>query len=243
MTDNQINVEELTVAQSREMTYKFLASVLFKELTADFLAAAAENPPVTEGVLGEYFASLKDKDIAAERTENAVKYAKLLLNASANPVIPYESPYTCNERILKQGAWMDVKKTFAINGFKLADGVGLPEDHISFELEFMAHMCRREQELLEACDVAGLGANRAEQRVFLTDHLLVWAGSFCDDLAWKSQGGFYAGVAETLNSFMAFEIEDFDIKEDEIKYPKLSDEDPSLVRTKAEKRWNIGLEE
>ena len=31
------------------------------------------------------------------RSENAVKYAKLLLNASSNPVIPYESPHTSPE--------------------------------------------------------------------------------------------------------------------------------------------------
>lgn len=230
MSENQIDVQGLSVAQSREMTYRFLASVLFKEITVDFLEAAAENPPVNEGILGEYFASLKGADFESERSENAVKFAKLMLNASANPVIPFESPYTSCEHIMKQDSWVDVKSTFARNGFKLIDGIGLPEDHISFELEFMAHMCKREQDLLEACDATGLVANRAVQRTFLTDHLLVWGPSFCDDLAWKSQGGFYAGVAETLMQFLDFEMEDFDIKEDEIKYPDFGDEDEELVR-------------
>ncbi len=223
MVGNQIDVQELSIAQSREATYRFLSSVLFKEVTAEFWAASAENPPVSSGVLGEYFASLKGADIEAVRSENAIKYAKLLLGASSNPVIPYESPYTSPEHIMKQKSWAQVKAIFAGNGFALDESLGLPEDHISFELEFMAHMCRREQDLLERLDAVGLAANRATQRCFLTDHLLAWTGAFCDDLAWKSQGGFYAGIAEVLNQFMAFEIEEFEIKDEEIKYPRFEE--------------------
>ena len=219
MVDKQIDAQELSVAQSREATYRFLSSVLFKEVTAEFWAAAAENPPVSEGVLGEYFESLRGADIEAVRSENAVKYAKLLLGASSNPVIPYESPYTSPEHIMRQESWSQVKTTFAVNGFVLDESLNVPEDHISFELEFMAHMCRREQQLIDSLDAVGLASNRAAQRAFLTDHLLAWAGAFCDDLAWKSRGGFYAGVAEVLNQLMAFEIEEFDIEDSEIKYP------------------------
>lgn len=224
MTDQRIDAQDLSVAQSREATYRFLSSVLFKEMTADFWAAAAENPPIQEGVLGEYFASLKDADIEAVRSENAVKHAKLLLSASSNPVIPYESPYTSPEHIMRQESWSQVKATFATNGFKLDESLGLPEDHISFELEFMAHMCRREQDLIDAYDAIALAANRATQRAFLTDHLLAWVGAFCDELAWKSQGGFYAGIAEVLNQFMAFEIEEFEIEDEEIKYPRFEED-------------------
>ncbi len=87
----------------------------------------------------------------------------------------------------------------------------------------MALMCKREQELLDSCDATGLTSNRAVQRAFLTDHLLTWVDAFCDDLTWKSRGGFYVGIAETLKQFMTFEMEEFDISNDEIKYPKLED--------------------
>lgn len=224
MIDGQTNAQELSIAQSRESTYRFLSSVLFQEMTAEFWAAAAQNPPISEGVLGEYLTSLNGADIEAVRSENAVKYAKLLLNASSNPVIPYESPYTSPEHIMRQQSWGQVKAVFASNGFTLDESLNLPEDHISFELEFMALMCKREQELLDSCDAIGLASNRSVQRAFLTDHLLAWAGAFCDDLAWKSKGGFYAGIAETLNQFMAFEMEEFGISDEEIKYPKFEDD-------------------
>lgn len=223
MVDDQMNAQEPSVAQSRESTYRFLSSALIREMTAEFWAAVAQNPPVTEGALGEYLASLKGADVEAVRSENAVKYAKLLLNASSNPVIPYESPHTSPEHIMRQRSWTQVKAVFASNGFALDECLNLPEDHISFELEFMALMCKREQELLDSCDATGLASNRAVQRAFLTDHLLTWVDAFCDDLTWKSRGGFYAGIAETLKQFMTFEMEEIDISNDEIKYPKLED--------------------
>lgn len=223
MVDDPTNAQELSVARSRESTYRFLSSALITEMTAEFWAAVAQNPPVSEGVLGEYLASLKGADVEAVRSENAVKYAKLLLGASSNPAIPYESPHTSPEHIMRQESWSQVKAIFASSGFTLDESLRLPEDHISFELEFMAVMCKREQELIDSCDAVGLASNRAVQRSFLTDHLLTWVGAFCDDLAWKSRGGFYAGIAETLKQFMAFETEEFDIADEEIKYPKFED--------------------
>ena len=48
MVDDQMNAQEPSVAQSRESTYRFLSSALIREMTAEFWAAVAQNPPVTE---------------------------------------------------------------------------------------------------------------------------------------------------------------------------------------------------
>ncbi len=62
-------------------------------MTAEFWAAVAQNPPSPKALWGNTSSPLKGADVEAVRSENAVKYAKLLLNASSNPVIPYESPH------------------------------------------------------------------------------------------------------------------------------------------------------
>ena len=59
MVDDQMNAQEPSVAQSRESTYRFLSSALIREMTAEFWAAVAQNPPVTEGALGNTSSPLK----------------------------------------------------------------------------------------------------------------------------------------------------------------------------------------
>lgn len=81
-------------AEARELTYSFLSHLFLEEVSEDFLARLAEEPPSLEGELGRYAAGLAGVDLAAARTEAAAEFAALLLNMSADPVFPYESVYT-----------------------------------------------------------------------------------------------------------------------------------------------------
>ena len=58
---------------------------------------------------------------------------------------PYESVYTSSKKIVMQEAWENVKKIYSQNGFSLEDGSSdILEDHIAVELEFMAHLCEKD---------------------------------------------------------------------------------------------------
>ncbi|WP_241159157.1 TorD/DmsD family molecular chaperone [Adlercreutzia sp. ZJ141] len=198
-----------TAAESRAATYRFLSALLLNEVTSDFLKAAATQPPVTDGTLGAYFASLSTANIEQARIDAAAEFAALLLNMSPNPVAVYESVYTSPEHLMMQEARDGVLAAYRAEGFAVGKSQNLPEDHISFELEFMALLCEREEACMSTLDAAGAGHSRAVQKAFLTDHLLRWAPILAADLASKARSNLYRGLAETLSQFLEFEREEF----------------------------------
>lgn len=214
--DSASEAAEEQVSRQRELSYRFLSAMLLDELTAEFLQAAAACPPVTEGRLGNYFCSLPAGDAAGieqARIDAAAEFAALLLNMSAAPVAVYESVYTSPEHLMMQEARDQVLALYRAEGFRVDGWRHLPEDHLGFELEFMACLCARESQLAANLDAAGLGRCRLAQRTFLADHLLTWVFDFCKDLDSKARSPLYAGVAETLARFMEFEREEFGIGE------------------------------
>lgn len=197
-------------ARDRALTYRLFSTLLAKEASVEFLRAASLNPPIEQGELGDYFASLEAKGLEDARGEAASEFAALLLNMSANPVITYESVYTSDEGLMMQDARDAVVAQYRACGFALDKSTALPEDHVSFELEFMALLCEREAACEQALDAAELGRVRAREKRFLEDHILVWVPDFCHDLHAKARCGLYRGIAQALLQFLAFEREEFD---------------------------------
>ena len=89
----------------------------------------------------------------------AVDFARVFLGAGSAEgcaAFPYESVYTSPKRLVMQDAWERVKSLYAAHGVRIdTDSSELMEDHIAYELAYMALLCRE-------------GAERAEQRELLT---------------------------------------------------------------------------
>lgn len=194
-----------TEAETRALTYSFLSHAFLEEVTIGFLEQLAAHPPVLEGELSRFAAELPSADLATVRTDVVADFSALFLGMSANPVSPYESVYTSSKRIMMQEARDQVVETYRAEGFRRSNGVNLPEDHIGFELEFMACLCRKEAAALAAADAAAAGAAFIAQQAFLSDHLLAWVPQFCDDVKRHARTGFFRGLAETMQEFLAFE--------------------------------------
>ena len=195
-------------AEARELTYSFLSHLFLEEVSEDFLARLAEEPPSLEGELGRYAAGLAGANLAAARTEAAAEFAALLLNMSADPVFPYESVYTSAEHLLMQRSRDEVLAAYRAQGFERSGDLNVPEDHAGIELAFMARLCRKEADALAAGDEVGAEAARETQRVFLRDHVLAWFPQLCADLEKRAKRGLYRGLAETVRQFLAFEREE-----------------------------------
>lgn len=194
-----------TEAEARALTYSFLSHAFLEEVTIGFLEQLAAHPPVLEGELSRFVAELSSTDLATVRADVVADFSALFLGMSANPVSPYESVYTSSKRIMMQEARDQVVETYRAEGFRRSNEVNLPEDHIGFELEFMACLCRKEAAASAAADASTAGAALNAQRVFLSDHLLTWAPRFCDDVKLHARTGFFRGLAETMQEFLAFE--------------------------------------
>jgi len=203
--------EQREYLEARRDTYLFLSNVFLREVPTSFLENLAANAETYEGLMGEYALSLREADLEKERLEVGAVFAKLLLSMSANPVTPYESVYLSGLHLLMQESRDQVVAFYQANGFKCVKEVRLPEDHVGIEFEFMAALCQKEIDALEACDAIAAGVAREAQKAFVRDHLVKWVPQLCDDILVRVKSGFYAGIAETTKQFLELEAEEFEL--------------------------------
>lgn len=186
-------------------TYRFLSQAFFKELTEDAIdeLARAEWPEDTgNAALDEGYALIRRYfafGVPDRRTQLAVEYARVFLAAGVfskekRTAIPYESVFTSEEHTMMGASRDDVVRLFREDGFAVASSLHEPEDHVSFELEYLQMMCGNAAGLAEAGDKAGLARNLRRQVSFVECHLLNWLpllAGVADDYATLT---FYPGL-------------------------------------------------
>lgn len=95
--------------------------------------------------------------------------------------------------------------------FYLGEELGLPadnttpEDHLSFEFQFMAKLIERASAALDAGDEARYAELCAKQRTFFDEHLVNWVPRLCADVRAYAQTAFYRGVADITEGFLQLE--------------------------------------
>lgn len=186
-------------------TYRFLSQMMFKELTDGAIEAVAAiafptetgNASLDEGyrLVRRYF----NFSAADRRTQLACEYARVFLAAgvfekSDKTAIPYESVFTSSERIMMQESRDDVVRWFARDGFQVDPKLHEPEDHLAFELEYLAVMNERAAALAAANDPAGLRANLARQYSFIDRHILNWVPDLAEAARGFAKLAFYPGM-------------------------------------------------
>lgn len=186
-------------------TYRFLAQAFYKELNdeaIDVLVGSewpegTGNAHLDEGyaLLRRYFAF----GVPDRRQQLAVEYARIFLAAGVYTketrcAIPYESVYTSEEHIMMQESRDDVVVRFREDGFQVDPSLHEPEDHLSFELEYLQVMSERALELAGRGDEAGLRRNMERQREFIELHLLNWLPTLREVAAKFATLPFYTGL-------------------------------------------------
>jgi len=135
--------------------------------------------------------------------ELAADYASLFLGIGNHPAHPYESVYLSREKIAMREPWCEVMNIYCQEGLAKKDSVKEPEDHIAYELEFMAHICQKVVEQVERSDNKEVTRLLKTQKDFLENHLLLWLPTFCDDVVNGSRKlEFYKLIAVILERFI-----------------------------------------
>lgn len=201
-----VSNEELTeYFEASVETYRFLSQMLFKELTQEAIdrLAASEWPRDTgDPLLDEGYRLLRRyfKFAATDpRTQLAVEYARIFLAAGVyapdtRSAVPYESVFTGEEHLVMGEARDDVVKRFREDGFEVNPALHEPEDHLSFEFEYLAHMSSRALESLGAGDTAALHRNMRRQVEFIDRHLLNWVPELTEVVREYAKTTFYTGM-------------------------------------------------
>lgn len=123
---------------------------------------------------------------------------------------PYESLYRDSS-----GTLMGPIRTQVFNAYKrehiaLQPDLDLPEDHLSFEMEFLAVLCDRCAKAVEAGDRDEALRVLGVQKAFLEEHVLAWFPRFHNLTTKLLETRFYRGVLNVSRGFLESEPESID---------------------------------
>lgn len=205
------------VNRGRASFYRMLAQLYFKELTAeqvkhlagmDFSGMSGDDETIAEGY-ADIRRYLRHAN-GGTRQELACDYAHTFLaagNYETFAATPYESVFTSEMGLLMQEARDEVYKTFCSQHIQPDESLHLPEDHISFEFEFVATMLDRINDAIldgafgYACELAQVVSD------FHRDHQLNWIDDLCDSIDDVAQTRFYKGVGKVTRGFVHADTE------------------------------------
>lgn len=181
--------------------YRLLARIFRVEADEALLTALrAEDFPAADGALGAGYARMKAYLSSCGENaleELAVDFAATFLaagQAEVQAALPYESLYAGEKKLFMQEPWEDVCRRCAEAGLgKASSASDLMEDHLSLELEFMAHLSDT--------------ADAAAQLDFLRQHLLNWVETFANDVETYGKTVFYKAAAQITLAFLRAEEE------------------------------------
>lgn len=213
------DVNVLETLQERETTYSFLSQVYSHELSREQLAqliCALAEGDVDQDAAGEghrllhQFASqVQDLDLEKVSKDLGAEYIRVFYGSMFEGVYPYESVHTSPEGVMMQEAHNQVLRLYQEEGLKRDPASKEPEDHIAFELEFMAYLCRKATDALDTDPVAAHGYLE-KQKTFLNGHLVRWVPKFCEQLAQGTRSDFYRGIALMTREHLAMECDTVD---------------------------------
>ena len=110
---------------------------------------------------------------------------------------PYESLYTKGQVNTSIGA---LNRFYSQAGYAVGKSVRDTSDHIGVEFAFMALMCTKQAEAMQAGDAEVAAGFRATREKFATQHLGRWKDAYADAMEQAAKTGFYRGIAKMVRA-------------------------------------------
>ncbi len=200
----ETEAREQAIEEQRYKNYVLLSRLLTNQLTLEDMKKCLEfigendsgDDVPLHSTSSEFAAVLREWIDRGDEQALKVEYAHVFLLPAG--VKPYESVYLADKPMLHQEPWIEVKKFYLENGFKLEEPRILPEDHLSVELAFMAH-------LIES------GGQEELEREFFREHIAKWASKFWEDMRDNQYAVFYKDVARYGLKFTEQEMNYFSL--------------------------------
>lgn len=199
--------ETLEFFQNARAFYGLLSSIFYLELTEEQIDGLADSGfayPDDGSALGDACAAMRRylaRRGPSARQDLAVDYARVFLAAGVyegETAVPYESVYTSPEGILMQDSRDDAVRAYQRWGLAIPRDLNVPEDHLAFELEFMAHLSGRIAEAVGAAAGEGLPPDAAAameaQAAFIDEHLLNWVPQLLERVRRFARTPFYPAI-------------------------------------------------
>jgi len=215
----------INVHQFREMFYLFLSRSFSKEVDKTFLQSlfeisnslldsfkGVEERSLTRGreLLDSFCSEIRGADEAVVLGDLARDYAFLFLGVGSENVALCESAYRNEGGLLFQNAYFGILEKYREVGLGKREDFSEPEDHVSLELAYLAHLSRRTISSIETGNEEEARKYHQYQKDFLKDHLLPWIPKFSNTLSEISPSPFYKALAYLLEGYIKVDFEVLD---------------------------------
>lgn len=201
--------------EMRESVYRLFSALYFKELTDEqirFLHDADLDFSDMDPIMAEGAKNIKRavrRVNSGTREDLAVDYAHTFLAAGTTKgesrACPYESVFTSRDGLIMQEARDDVYRYMLAEHLEPNTNLRIPDDHLAFVFEFMANLCVRFNEALEADDIPEARRVFNVQREFFDKHIYSWISRLCDAIEGCCRTTFYQGVSQMTRGFVAYD--------------------------------------
>lgn len=143
-------------------------------------------------------------DYTEEKADRVYNDCMALLIGPGKPLAaPWESVYSeANEGLIFQQETADVRKAYRAFGLQVDQLYHEPDDHIAYELEFMAALSSRAAEALREGRDDEARTFLDAKDAFLTGHLQTWAFKWCDLVDEHASTDFYRGISLLVRGFL-----------------------------------------
>ncbi len=148
---------------------------------AGVAAAASEGGSPLARALAE-LAAAWERDPAATLDGLGDEYATLLERPGARGAQPWGSCYLEADGALFGAETLAVRRAYAARGFLPSGYPHEADDHLAFELAFLAELTYAACDALDGGDQASCNATLAERDGFAAGHLRPWVGRFASEL-------------------------------------------------------------
>lgn len=115
---------------------------------------------------------------------------------------PCESVFRSDKKILNQEPRHQVFEEYKRYGLKLEDKYNTPDDHLSFELQFLAILARRSADALDRRSWGEAQKSVRSEQAFLEGHVLCWFDDFACLATKLLRTDFYLGILKLTKGFL-----------------------------------------
>jgi len=157
------------------------------EPSNDKLSSALERLMTTTSILE----SFSKKEI---KEKIMFEYTDLFIGSGFPKAAPIQSFYTSDKKQLFGSTTFEMRNILEKNGLETTMKDKFPEDHLGFQLLFLAKLSHRLNEIPEEKYLSLI----RDQALFIGKYLLTWIPQLCHDTKKHGTLGFYSGLVELI---------------------------------------------
>lgn len=232
------DVATLALLHDRELTPGLLAGMK----TIDFpdnlgMVPGDKRSGLVFDAMRKTVAALPEVPDTAFMDNLAADFAAIYLTGALD-ASPFESYWVSDEHLVCQEAMFDLRELYAADGLVVPDWRMRPDDHLVFQLDFLAKRLLRLATLTEADKTLIADDLWRSLAALLDQHLLRWLPDFANRVSVRCDTEFYAALflltevwCEQLRDFIALHLDEPRPSQEEIEAvlrPKHLDEVKSV---------------